>query len=115
MGRAAQDVLSPGCTSSARHSRFASASADGMENIRQEHRSGARRPAADGVRDRLRDGAPRLVAENHIIHRDLAARNVLVDSAVHCLVADFGLPRNLVSKQDYCELSTHSKFTAVSL
>ena len=48
------------------------------------------------------------LAEHHIVHRDLAARNVLVDSAVHCQVADFGLSRNLVSEQDYCELCSSS-------
>ena len=46
------------------------------------------------------------LVQNHVVHRDLAARNVLVDSAAHCLIADFGLSRGLSSEKDYYKSSS---------
>lgn len=34
------------------------------------------------------------------VHRDIAARNVLVDSAVHCKIADFGMSMALQDESD---------------
>ena len=43
------------------------------------------------------------LAQHHFVHRDLATRNVLVDLSLQCKVADFGLSRILVAKNDEFE------------
>lgn len=40
------------------------------------------------------------LSSRRIVHRDVAARNVLVDSAMHCKVSDFGMSTALVSESD---------------
>eukprot|EP00040_Diaphanoeca_grandis_P012413 m.62900 g.62900 ORF g.62900 m.62900 type:complete len:796 (+) comp23217_c0_seq1:243-2630(+) len=63
-----------------------------------EAKQGKRRPISLELRlDMLNDtakGMAHIISKN-FVHRDLAARNVLVDSALICRVADFGLTRFL--------------------
>jgi serine/threonine protein kinase len=41
------------------------------------------------------------LVEHHLVHRDLAARNVLLDAALVCKVADFGLSRAFADDEDH--------------
>src|SRR5690349_15501263 len=57
----------------------------------------------------IAQGMNYLTSEQKIVHRDLAARNCILDDNYHVKVADFGLSRNISSK-DYYRVQTMSNF-----